>query len=63
MQKLQSIAGEVEVRGTETLNRCEWDTGKSVESNDVSIDFPGRGSSDVGHSTISGSRELGELNT
>jgi hypothetical protein len=62
IQMLQSIGGEVEVRGTETLDRREWDTGEGVEGDKVSVDFFGRRSSDMGHSRISGSHELGEPN-
>lgn len=56
IQKLQSVGGEVEERGTETLDRCKWDTGESVEGNDVSVDLPSRGGSDVGHSRTSGGK-------
>ena len=62
IEELQSICGEVEEWSTETLDRSEWDTGESVEGNDVSVNFLGRGSSDMGHSRISGSHELGEPN-
>ena len=53
IQKLQSIGGEVEEWGAETLDRCEWDTGESVEGNDVPVNLLSRGSSDMGHSRIS----------
>jgi len=62
IQKLQSVGGEVEEWGTETLDRCKWDTGESVEGNDVSVNLPSRGGSDVGHSRTSASHELGEPN-
>ena len=51
VQKFQGIRREVEVRGTETLDRREWDTGESVESDKISIDLFNWGSSNVGHST------------
>lgn len=59
IQKFQSIGSEVEERGTETFDRLEWDTGESIEGNQVSINFLSRGSSDMGHPGISGSHELG----
>ena len=59
IQKFQSIPSKVEIRGTETLDRCEWDTGKGVEGDKVSIDLFCRWSPNVGHSRISRSHELG----
>jgi len=50
MQEFQGVGGEVEVRGTETLYRCEWDTSESVEGNDISVDLLSWRCSDVGHS-------------
>jgi len=50
VQKFQCIRCEVEVRGTEALDRCEWDTGESVESDKVSVNLFNCGRSDVGHS-------------
>jgi len=52
IQEFQSITGEVEERGTETLYRREWDTSESVEGNDVSVNLFGWRCSDVGHSII-----------
>ena len=59
VQKLQGISGEVEVWGTETLDRCEWDAGESVEGDKVSVNLFSRGNPNVGHSRISRSHELG----
>jgi len=49
VQEFQGIRREVEVRGAETLDRFEWDTGESIESDKVSIDLFNCGRSDVGH--------------
>jgi len=62
IQKLQSVGGEVEERSTETLDRCKWDTGEGVKGNEVSVNLPGRGGSDMGHSRTSESHESGEPN-
>lgn len=59
IQKLQSIGSEIEEWSTETLDRCEWNTGESVEGNDISINLFSRRCSDMGHSRISGSHKLG----
>ena len=50
VQKPQGIRREVEVWGAETLDRCEWDTGESIESDKVSVNLFNCGRSNVGHS-------------
>ena len=63
VQELQGISSEVEVWGTETLDRCEWDAGESVECDNVPVNLFRRRGPDVGHSRISHSCELGRPKT
>lgn len=51
-QSLQRVDGVVQEWSTEALNRCERDTSKRVERNEVAVDLVGFGRRDVGHGVV-----------